>query len=463
MRPRPRTQPWAGFPPPVPPPGGPSTQPSGHLSGTGTGPAYSGVLSDQPELLMQQLTDAAALSGSHAGGVPGTPGGTAASSHVTADAAWAAAAAATNLSSASNVLVGIPAEALSRARLQTGYPQQQPGAWMQQPYPGHDQQAAAAAVAAWGMPMVRAASTGDLRMAAAQGGVVGGVAAASQQQQLGYGSTLPPMAPRQYASAAAAGPGGGWRLPPQQALDLSVLPPAGMVGGMGGRPHANSLLLLPGGGLAARARRGRSNSYTYGGYADMIPSLGYDLHYAGAGAGVAGGWADTAPYGGYLLSPASTADSASTGGGAGWQQQAPPPPVSTPRHTWQLGQQQQQVLHAQGLQHMTQLQALAAQQQQALLLQQGLQAGPYRGGGAAASVVDAAAAGNTRRRRHSVCMGDPRLQLGHHRSRRLSGMRGYGPLMLEMQPWSEVSPATRTCVDTWGKGAQAAGEAECVL
>jgi hypothetical protein len=68
MFPRPRAQPWASFPPPGPP--GTSTNPSGPLRSPER--SLSAIISsDQAELLMQQLTDAAAVSGSHAG----APGG----------------------------------------------------------------------------------------------------------------------------------------------------------------------------------------------------------------------------------------------------------------------------------------------------------------------------------------------------------------------------------------------------
>lgn len=426
MRPRPRAQPWAGFPPPVPTQGGPSTQPSGPLSGTGAGPSFTGILSDQPEILLQTLTDAAALSGSHAG-VPGTPGAsTGGSNVVAAETAWAAVAAGAggvgSLSSGSNVL-GTPRgphlvargspydlgsaglEQPGLARMPGAAYQAHPG-WVTPSY-GHDQAAAAAAVAAWAMPMVRAASAGDLRMLP-QGSL--GVPPAAVQPPPAYGTGLPPLAPPQPPSAGTAAYG-GWRLP---TVDLPVAP---SVMGMG-RPRANSLLMLPGGGMATRGRRMRSNSYTYGGYADFASSM---YQHAGAAA-----WGDLSPYGSYVVSPAST-DSASTGGGTAWQQ-LPPPPVTTPRQnpmSWQQQQQQLQAHHA----------------QQALLQQQQLQSlqAAYRG-----PVVTGDAQGaNGRRRRHSVCMGDPRLQLGmgHHRSRRLSGMRNYGPLMMEMQPWSEVRTA----------------------
>jgi hypothetical protein len=373
---------------------------------------------------MQQLTDAAALSGSHAGAT-GTPGGTANSNLIT-EGSWAAAAAAGgSLSSGSNVLgtprgppmgaraspydFGMAAlEPASLARFQ-GHP-----GWATPSY-GCDQAAAVAAVAAWGMPMIRAASAGDLRMVpqapVGLGGGVGGPAAA--QPPTGYSGGLPPVPPPPPG-------GGGWRLP---AVELPLAPNLGPVMG---RPRANSMLLVmpPVSGMAAaRGRRIRSNSYTYGGpYVDFASRM---YPYPGEPVGAAA-WGELSPYGSYVVSPAST-DSTSTGGGT-WQ--LPPAPVSTPRHpnplAWQQQQQQLQAHHAQ--------QALLQQQQL-----QGLQSA-YRGPVAAGVAGAEGAAAGPRRRRHSVCMGDPQLQFQlHHRTCRLSGMRDYGPLVLEMQPCPEVS------------------------
>jgi hypothetical protein len=371
---------------------------------------------------MQQLTDAAALSGSHAG-PPDTPGGTA-SSNVITEGSWAAAAAAAaagSLSSGSNVL-GTPRGPLMGARASpydfglaalepaTLARYQVPPGWATPSY-GRGQAAAAAAVAAWGMPMVRAASAGDLRMVpqAQPGGVGPRGGLADAQLHTGYSSGLPPVPP------APAGGAGGWRLP---AMELPLAPNLSM-----GRPRANSMLMMmPVSGMSvARGRRTRSNSYTYGGpYADFASRL---HPYPGAAA-----WGELSPYGSYVLSPAST-DSAATGGGT-WQ--LPPAPVNTPRLPNPLGWQQQQQL----------LQAHHAQQ--ALL--QGLQSGSRRPVAAGMAAVAGAQGAEAlpRRRRHSVCMGDPQLQLTH-RTRRLSGMRYYGPLVLEMQPCPEVSSAGSAC------------------
>jgi hypothetical protein len=322
------------------------------------------------------------------------------------------------------------------ARL-AGYPAPHPGGWGTPSY-RHEQ---AAVAASWGMPAVRASSAGDLRMLGQAGGTPGasamaggpaagfvqGVAGGAYPGGVGVGVGLPPMSA--VAAAAAFGTGAvpaSWR----HGLG-DLLPGVGM-----GRPRANSALILPG---AAAARRGRmrSNSYTYGGYADFAASM-VASGYPGPGL-----WPDVSPYGsGYLVSPAST-DSTSTGGAGSPWAQIPPPPMPTPRHPhpmlWQQQQQQLQAHHA----------------YQALLQQQAMQSmqmahRPPIPGVAGAGGADAAAAGsNQRRRRHSVCMGDPRLQFGHQRQRRYSGMARYGALVLEMQPWSEVG---------WGLVAGVGGE-----
>lgn len=337
------------------------------------------------------------------------------------DAAWAAAAAAaagSSFSSGSNV-VGTPRGGLglraspydslgalqvggldgqALGRLPQGFPLHT--GWVNPVY-GHVPAAAAeAAVAAWGMPAVRAASAGDLQLLA-HGGV----------------GQLQPMAT---AGGAAAGPylPSPWRPP---AMDLQGAVGLGMgLQRQGGRLMAGAGSVGAGGGPRG-GRRFRSNSYSYGGYGDFCTSM---YQWVGGGAGA---WADPlSAYGSFLVSPASTVDSASTGSTPAWLPQLPPPPVSTPRHMlsqWQLQQHQQQL----------------QQQQQQVYWPPAFAADPVSSAAAAAAAAGAGSSGSNsaRRRRHSVCMGDPRLQLQHQR-RRYSSLRSYGPLVLEMQPWAEV-------------------------